>query len=73
MKSQVETDNEILADAASSNNEISEVRVRHTSSVHPKDCACDICKPLRFSGAIGEQTENEIKEELEYLDETRED
>lgn len=71
MKTQAETDEEILSSASESNNDISEIHVRHTTSVHPILCNCIICKPLQHLGTIGENTENSLKEELDLYDETK--
>lgn len=71
MKSQAETDIEILSTVKQQDNELEEIRVRNTSSIHPLECSCPICKPLRFEGSIGENKENELKEELDYFDETK--
>lgn len=67
MKTKQETNNEILNGAAKDNNEISEVRVRHTDSVHPLDCSCDSCLIARHKN-IGPEGEDEIKEELDWYD-----
>lgn len=71
MKTQAETDEEILDSASVGNNIMDEVRVRHTSSVHPIDCHCIVCKPLQHLGAIAENKENVLKEKLDLFDETK--
>lgn len=65
MKSKEQTDAEILDGAAKDNNEISEVRVRHTDSVHPLDCSCGMCPKVRFE----HRDEDKVKEELDWFDE----
>jgi hypothetical protein len=62
-KSKSQTDAEMLEGAAKDNNEISEVRVRHTDSVHPHDCSCAACILLRNKGP---QNEDIIKSELDW-------
>lgn len=66
MKSQAETDAEILSTVKQTDNELEEIRVRNTSSTHPVDCSCPVCKPLRFKEAIGENAENILKQQLDY-------
>lgn len=66
MKTKSETDKEILEQASINNNKISEVRVRHTDSVHPLDCSCEPCKTLRFTINASPEAENEIKENLDW-------
>lgn len=63
MKTKAETDNEILERASKDNNEISEIRVRHSESQHPIDCSCSLCLDLRFKGVIDE---NPKIEELDW-------
>lgn len=62
MKSKAQTDNEILEGASKDNNEISEVRVRHSESVHPLDCSCELCLRTRFE----KEDPNEVLEELDW-------
>lgn len=71
MKTQAETDNLILTEVKQQDNELEEVRIRHTNSVHPMDCQCPVCKPLEFAGSVNENKENELKEQLDYYDETK--
>lgn len=67
MKTKQETNNEILTGAAKNNNEISEVRVRHTESVHALDCSCELCLIARHKN-IGPSGEDEIKKDLDWYD-----
>lgn len=62
-KSKSQMDQEIIESADDSNNSISEVRVRHSDSVHPLDCECLLCKPLRFHEGVDETV---IKKELDW-------
>jgi len=62
MKSKQQTDNEILEGASKDNNEISEVRVRHSESQHPLDCSCTLCLETRFN----ERSPNEVLKELDW-------
>lgn len=71
MKSQPETDTEILSTVKQQDNELENINVRNTSSTHSIDCNCPVCKPLQFDGAVGENKENELKETLDYFDETK--
>lgn len=71
MKNQAETDAEILSTVKQQDNELESINVRNTSSTHPIDCQCPICKLLEFKGSIEETKENNLKEELDYYDETK--
>lgn len=62
MKSKEQTNEEILNGAAKDNNEISEVRIRHTDSVHPLDCSCEAC----FRARHNKESFNEVVEELDW-------
>lgn len=62
MKSKEQTNNEILEGASRGNNEISEVRVRHTESVHPIDCSCELHLRTRFN----QENPNKVLEELDW-------
>lgn len=68
MKTKEQTDAEILEGASKDNDEISEIRVRHTDSVHPLDCSCDLCLELR-NQYFSSKKEDEVKEELEWFNE----
>jgi len=65
MKSKSQTDNEILEGASKDNNEISEVRVRHSESIHPVDCSCTLCLELRFK-PFSDKKEKEIVDQLDW-------
>jgi hypothetical protein len=43
-----EADIRILNEAKVSDNEVSQINIRNSSSVHPVDCNCQICKNGRF-------------------------
>lgn len=62
MKTKEQTDKEILEGASKDNNEISEVRVRHTDSVHPLDCTCGMCPRVRFN----REDEEKVVKELDW-------
>lgn len=62
MKSKEQTNKEILEGAAKDDNEISEVRVRHTESQHPLDCSCGLCPVTRFK----KKQPEEVLEELDW-------
>lgn len=68
-KSKSETDAEILVSAKSADVILPEtssiITRRHTSSVHPVQCYCDLCRERRFENwsPIGEA---ERKEELDW-------
>lgn len=62
MKSKAQTDNEILNGASKNNNEISEVRVRHSESVHPLDCSCELHLRTRFN----KENPKEVLEDLDW-------
>lgn len=62
MKTKQQTNTEILEGAAKDNNEISEVRVRHSDSVHPLDCSCELCIRTKFR----KENPNEVVEELDW-------
>lgn len=66
MKSKTQTNSEILEGASESNNEVSLIKVRHVDSQHPKDCSCDLCKPLRFQ-SNSSPAELKKKTELDWL------
>lgn len=66
MKTKEQTDKEILEGATKDNDELSEIRVRHTDSVHPLDCSCALCLQLRFK-PFSSKKEDEIKEELDWF------
>lgn len=61
-KSKAQTDTEILDGAAKDNNEVSEVRVRHSESVHPLDCSCELCLRTRFN----KENPDEVVSELDW-------
>lgn len=46
------TDTLILSQASINDNEINQTYFRNTSSVHPRDCICNLCKTLKFSDSF---------------------
>jgi hypothetical protein len=71
MKSQTQTDAEILSSAKVADPEpqpeiLTEIRVRHTRSVHPVQCFCSIHRDLDIRKNPNEETER--KEELDWYE-----
>jgi hypothetical protein len=69
MKSQSETNSEILQSAKSADvitpESSSTINVRHTRSVHPKNCMCLLHRELRFTN-YSTRREQEVKTDLEW-------
>lgn len=42
---------------------VTEINIRNTNSIHPKDCSCEVCIKKRFNT---NENENGIKDELGY-------
>jgi hypothetical protein len=53
MKSKPQTDAEIFSSATQADNDISQINVRNTDSVHPNDCICTLCKNVRKNRSKG--------------------
>lgn len=64
----IQTDDDILstvqAEDKVTEDLITEIDIRHTSSAHPIDCKCKVCIEKRFDNS---KNENGIKEELNYF------
>lgn len=61
-KSKAQTDAEILEGAAKDNNELEQINIRHSESVHPLDCSCELCIRTRFN----KESEDKVVEELDW-------
>lgn len=69
MKSQTQTDSEILASAKQADEinleSSSTIRVRHTRSTHPVSCRCSLHRITRFEN-FSSVRENQVKSSLDW-------